>query len=43
MAKILLIILDGLGDRPAPELEGKTPLEAAYTPNMDALAKVGIN
>ncbi|MEE9325516.1 MAG: alkaline phosphatase family protein [Dehalococcoidia bacterium] len=43
MAKILLIILDGLGDRPAPGLEGKTPLEAAYTPNMDALAKVGIN
>ena len=41
--KVLLIIPDGLGDRPAPELDGKTPLEAAHTPNMDALADAGIN
>ncbi|MFQ5933623.1 MAG: hypothetical protein ACE5KI_03160 [Dehalococcoidia bacterium] len=41
--KVLLIIPDGLGDRPAPTLNGKTPLEAAHTPNMDALAQAGIN
>ena len=40
---ILLIILDGLGDRPAAELGGKTPLEAARTPNLDRLAAEGIN
>lgn len=40
---ILLIIFDGLADRPAPELDGKTPLEAARTPNLDRLAAEGIN
>ena len=40
---ILLVILDGLGDRAAPELDGKTPCEAAATPNLDALATMGIN
>jgi 2,3-bisphosphoglycerate-independent phosphoglycerate mutase len=41
--RILLIIFDGLADRPAPELEGKTPLEAARTPNLDRLAADGVN
>jgi 2,3-bisphosphoglycerate-independent phosphoglycerate mutase len=41
--RLLLIIFDGLGDRPAPELGGKTPLEAAHTPNIDRLAREGIN
>ncbi len=36
--KAILIILDGLGDRPIPELDGATPLEAAHTPNFDELA-----
>ena len=41
--RILLIIFDGLADRPAPELGGKTPLEAAATPNLDRLASEAIN
>lgn len=40
--KILLIIIDGLGDRPIPQLGNKTPLEKARTPNLDYLAKNGI-
>ena len=39
MKKILYVVLDGLGDRPTPSLGGKTPLEAAATPQMDALAR----
>ncbi|MCG2718827.1 MAG: alkaline phosphatase family protein [Nanoarchaeota archaeon] len=39
--KKIIIILDGLGDLPEKELGGKTPLEAAKTPNMDFLAKWG--
>ncbi|MEZ4502813.1 MAG: hypothetical protein R3C39_09330 [Dehalococcoidia bacterium] len=41
--RLLLIIFDGLGDRPAPELGGLTPLEAAHTPNVDRFAREGIN
>ncbi len=37
----IMVILDGLGDRPVPELKGKTPLEAAKTPNFDRMAKEG--
>jgi 2,3-bisphosphoglycerate-independent phosphoglycerate mutase len=36
--KILLAVLDGIGDIPVAELGGATPLEAASTPNLDALA-----
>jgi 2,3-bisphosphoglycerate-independent phosphoglycerate mutase len=36
-----MLLLDGLGDRPQKELDGKTPLEAAYTPNLDKLCKCG--
>lgn len=39
MKKILYIVLDGLGGTPDPKLNGKTELEVAKTPNMDALAK----
>lgn len=33
------MILDGLGDRPHEVLGGKTPLEAALTPNLDRLCE----
>lgn len=36
--KYVLILGDGMADRPIPELEGKTPLEYAETPTMDELA-----
>jgi 2,3-bisphosphoglycerate-independent phosphoglycerate mutase len=39
--KLLFIVIDGMGDLPLKELNNKTPLEAAYTPNMDFLAKKG--
>ena len=38
---ILFVVLDGVGDRPAPEFGNKTPLEAASTPNLDRLAVRG--
>lgn len=41
MKKILYIVLDGLGDLPVKELNGKTPLEAAATPQLDRLAQTG--
>ena len=34
--------MDGMADRPVKELDNKTPLQAAKTPNMDKLAKNGI-
>lgn len=43
MTKAFLLILDGLSDKPADKLGGKTPLEAAHTPHLDTLAAQGIN
>lgn len=40
---IILLVLDGLGDRAIPELGGRTPSEAANTPNLDRLAAAGMN
>ena len=39
--KILFIVLDGISDRPCPELGGLTPLAAARTPVLDKLAAEG--
>lgn len=39
--KYAIIIPDGAADEPLKELGGKTPLEAASTPNMDAIARSG--
>ncbi len=36
-----LIVLDGLGDRPHPDTGGRSPVEAAATPNLDRLARLG--
>lgn len=40
--KSVFIILDGVGDRPLPILDGRTPLEHADTPCLDRLAAEGI-
>jgi 2,3-bisphosphoglycerate-independent phosphoglycerate mutase len=40
--KILFVVLDGISDRPCPELGGLTPLAAAKKPVLDRLAKEGI-
>jgi len=39
--KGVLIIIDGMGDLPSSLFNGKTPLEEAYTPNLDFLATRG--
>ena len=36
--KYILLVGDGMADYPLPELNGKTPLETASTPNMDRIA-----
>ena len=35
--KYIILLADGMADRPVKELNGKTPLEAAFKPNMDAI------
>ncbi len=39
--KILLVVLDGAGDRPVKTLAGMTPYEYADTPHLDFLASIG--
>jgi len=40
-APTLLLVLDGLPDRPVRALGGRTPLAAAHTPHLDRLAAEG--
>ncbi len=40
-AKMALVVLDGLGDIATASQGGMTPLEAARTPNLDALVRSG--
>jgi 2,3-bisphosphoglycerate-independent phosphoglycerate mutase len=39
--KTVLFLGDGMADEPIAELGGLTPLQAAATPNMDAIARLG--
>ncbi len=39
--KYVIVLGDGMADRPLEELQGMTPLEYAKTPNMDKLAAAG--
>lgn len=38
--KYLVVLCDGMADTPSEYLNGKTPMELAHKPNMDALALV---
>jgi 2,3-bisphosphoglycerate-independent phosphoglycerate mutase len=40
--KYAIVIPDGAADEPQESLGGKTPLEAAHTPNMDRVAALGV-
>jgi len=39
--KYIILVGDGMGDRPLPDLAGKTPLEVANTPTMDSISRNG--
>ena len=39
---MIYVLLDGVGDLPHPDLDGKTPLEAANTPTLDKIASNGV-
>ncbi len=39
---VVLIIMDGLGDRPSAKLHYKTPMESAYMPNLNRMARNSI-
>jgi len=41
MSKAVIFLADGMADLPIAELGGKTPLEFAETPAMDAIAREG--
>ncbi len=40
--KYILLVPDGAADEPIDELDGKTPLEVAKTPNLDRLSETGL-
>lgn len=41
--RMLLVVCDGVSDRPVKQFEGQTPLQAARKPAMDAVARNGIS
>ena len=40
--KYVIVCLDGMSDYPVPSLGDKTPVQAAHTPNLDRLSKMGV-
>jgi 2,3-bisphosphoglycerate-independent phosphoglycerate mutase len=40
--KLAIVIPDGCADEPQESLGGRTPLQAAHLPHMDALARAGV-
>jgi 2,3-bisphosphoglycerate-independent phosphoglycerate mutase len=42
MMKYIILVGDGMADYPIEELNNKTPLEAARTPNMDFVVRYGV-
>eukprot|EP00775_Hariotina_reticulata_P006508 gene6508-6735_t len=42
-AKIILVLIDGVGDVTIPAFGHRTPLQVAHTPNMDCIAAAGLN
>lgn len=41
-SKIVMVVMDGVGDIPNRDYDNKTPLEYASTPNLNALAKESV-
>ena len=41
MAKIVFVIIDGIGGLPTSVLKNRTALESASTPNLDYFAEKG--
>lgn len=39
--KYVIVHAGGMADHPQPELDGRTPLQAATTPHLDRLAQIG--
>ncbi len=39
--KYIVVLGDGMADKPIAALNGRTPLEAAHTPTLDAMASAG--
>jgi len=41
-SRVAFVLVDGIGDVAIPSLGGRTPLEAARAPRLDALAAAGV-
>lgn len=40
--KYIILLGDGMADHPLDACQGRTPIEAAHTPNMDRVARMGV-
>lgn len=41
-SRVAFVLVDGIGDVSIPSLRGRTPLEAAAAPGLDAVAAAGV-